>query len=168
TFRRSSVLINVAVPVPLLGLLTYAVPDGLAAPPVGARVVVPLGSRIVTGIVVSTDVPAPATSGPGGVKAVRDVLDRDAFGPPDVVGLARWTAENCAAGVGDAIPMLLPPMARGGRVDAHKTRRVVSITASGMDALDAVTAKQREVLALLSAAPDGVAAAELAGRGFAA
>src|SRR5262249_53796899 len=123
---------------------------------------------IVTGIVVSTDVPAPATSGPGGVKAVRDVLDREAFVPPDVVELARWTAEYYAAGVGDAIPMLLPPMARGGRVDAHKTRRVVSITASGMDALDAVTAKQREVLALLSAAPDGVAAAELAGRGFAA
>jgi primosomal protein N' len=46
------VSVLVAVPVPGLDLLTYAVPDGLERPPIGARVVVPLGSRIVTGIVV--------------------------------------------------------------------------------------------------------------------
>jgi len=44
-------LIRVAVPVPSLDLLTYAVPDGVATPCVGARVVVPLGTRLVTGIV---------------------------------------------------------------------------------------------------------------------
>ena len=43
--------VHVAVPVPGLGLLTYSVPAGMARPVVGARVVVPLGSRVVTGIV---------------------------------------------------------------------------------------------------------------------
>jgi len=59
------VLIHVAVPVPNLDLLTYAVSDGTAAPVVGARVVVPLGTRIVTGIVVETNVASsePRTSG---------------------------------------------------------------------------------------------------------
>ena len=45
-------LVSVAVPVPFLDVLTYQVPDGLATPPRGARVVVPLGKRVVTGIVV--------------------------------------------------------------------------------------------------------------------
>jgi primosomal protein N' len=48
--------IHVAVPVPNLDLLTYAVPEGIAAPKIGARVVVPLGTRVVTGIVIETDV----------------------------------------------------------------------------------------------------------------
>jgi primosomal protein N' len=52
TDARSEALVQVAVPVPNLDLLTYAVPDGTPVPPIGARVVVPLGSRIVTGIVV--------------------------------------------------------------------------------------------------------------------
>ena len=45
--------VSVAVPVPALDLLTYLVPDGTPAPVVGARVVVPIGSRQVTGIVVA-------------------------------------------------------------------------------------------------------------------
>ena len=48
--------------------------------------------------------------------------------PADVVALARWTAEYYAAGVGETIPAVLPPMTRGGRADAHKTTRVAAIT----------------------------------------
>jgi primosomal protein N' (replication factor Y) (superfamily II helicase) len=45
--------ISAAVPVPGLGALTYSVPDEMALPAVGARVLVPLGKRTVTGIVLS-------------------------------------------------------------------------------------------------------------------
>ncbi len=45
-------LVSVAVPVPGLDLLTYRVPDGLDMPAVGARVLVPLGTRRLTGVVV--------------------------------------------------------------------------------------------------------------------
>ena len=38
---------------PFLDVLTYQVPDGVAPPLRGARVVVPLGKRVVTGIVVN-------------------------------------------------------------------------------------------------------------------
>ena len=96
--------IHVAVPVPNLDLLTYRVPDGVAAPAIGARVVVPLGTRVVTGIVVDVDVAGgdadatePTSSRSG------SVLDAEAFVPPDVVELARWTAEYYAAGVGETI-----------------------------------------------------------------
>jgi len=155
-------LIHVAVPVPSLDLLTYAVPGDRPGPAVGGRVVVPLGSRVVTGIVVAVGVGAP----PGDVKEVRTILDRDAFVPPEIVALAQWTAEYYACGVGDAIPMLLPPMARGARVDAHKTRRVAAITAAGLDAIGAATVKQREALELLAGSPDGIATGDLARRGI--
>ena len=65
-------LIHVAVPVPSLGLLTYRVPENLPRPPVGARVVVPLGSRTVTGIVMD-DAPE-TTLAAADVKPVTQVL----------------------------------------------------------------------------------------------
>jgi primosomal protein N' (replication factor Y) (superfamily II helicase) len=47
-------LVQVAVPVPQLDALTYAVPPEFPDPVPGARVLVPLGKRVVTGIVLST------------------------------------------------------------------------------------------------------------------
>jgi primosomal protein N' (replication factor Y) len=160
-------LISVAVPVPNLDLLTYAVPADLPCPVVGARVVVPLGSRVVTGIVIETNVLDDGLRG-AEIKPLRQVLDADAFVPADVVALARWTAEYYAAGVGDTIPALLPPMARGARADAHKTTRVAAITAAGIDAMssDSVTDRQREALALLAGTPTGIQTPVLASRGI--
>ena len=166
-------LILVAVPVPNLDLLTYAVPEGVAMPCVGARVVVPLGTRVVTGIVVELNVrsandEARTTS----VKPIRELLDAGAFVPPEVVALAQWTAEYYAAGVGDTIPALLPPMARGGRADAHKTTRMAAITTAGLEVLAVegppLRGKQREGLELLAGSPTGIATAALAARGIAA
>ncbi len=174
-------LISVAVPVPSLDLLTYSVPEDAATPSVGARVVVPLGTRIVTGIVVEVNVERRTTSDDPrttnaeprtpNVKGIRQVLDASAFVPPDVVALARWTAEYYAAGVGDTIPALLPPMARGSRVDAHKTTRVATITGTGLEALagdEKLNPKQREALELLTGTPTGIGTPALAARGIAA
>lgn len=47
-------LIRVAVPVPALEALTYHVPDELGDPEIGARVLVPLGKRTLTGVVIET------------------------------------------------------------------------------------------------------------------
>jgi primosomal protein N' (replication factor Y) len=152
-------VVSVAVPVPALDLLTYSVPDDVPMPVIGARVRVPLGTRVVTGIVIAKHEAERAV-----LKPITELIDRESFVPPDLVGLAQWTAEYYAAGVGDAIPLLLPPMARGARVDAHKTRRVASITPAGLEALGDVTARQREALELLAAAPDGLSTAELASR----
>ena len=161
-------LIHVAVPVPGLDLLTYAVPAGVDPPAVGARVVVPLGSRIVTGIVIECD--TRPVSRAVDVKPVRQVLDSGSFVPPDVVALAQWTADYYAAGVGDTIPALLPPMARGGRADAHKTLRMASITPAGLEAIAAaaVEGRQLEGLQILSGSPAGMATSVLAARGIAA
>jgi primosomal protein N' (replication factor Y) len=155
------------------------VPDGVARPVVGARVVVPLGSRTLSGIVVD-DHPDPGSCDPADIKPIRAVLDPEPFVPADVIALATWTAEYYAAGPGEAITAVLPPKTRGSRADAHKTRRVAAITAAGIEALNvpvdseqaapavSLTAKQREALAAVSGSASGVATATLTKRGITA
>jgi primosomal protein N' (replication factor Y) len=105
----------VAVPVPALDALTYRVPDGLSTPPVGARVLVPLGKRIVTGLVIDRDSglggSGLGSSGPANVRELIDVLDAEPFLSDDVVRLALWVAEYYACGAGEAIAAALPPRA---------------------------------------------------------
>ena len=101
-------LVSVAVPVPAIDVLTYRVPDGMTQPVVGARVLVPLGTRTLTGVVVEDS--GPRGSG-GEVKDVIDVLDDHAFLPPDVLRLVRWVAEYYACGTGEALSSAMPPRA---------------------------------------------------------
>ena len=120
-------LVSVAVPVPFLGALTYAVPEGVSVPAIGARVLVPLGTRVMTGCVL--DVVSPdgdlAT-----IKEVIDVLDDEAFLPDDVIALATWVAEYYACGIGEAIAAAMPPRAW------IESERYVQITDAGRAAHD--------------------------------
>ncbi len=173
-------LISVAVPVPRLDLLTYSVPDGARAV-VGARVVVPLGSRSVTGIVAAVGVQGGGADA-AAIRPIRDLLDADPFIPPHVVELARWTAEYYAAGAGETITAVLPPKARDHRASGHKTIRVAAITAAGLEALNggaidtvpggassaAVAPGQRRALELLAGVPAGIATPRLAADGVGA
>lgn len=104
--------IHVAVPVPTLNLLTYRVPLGTPTPAVGARVVVPVGTRSVTGVVVALDESTTAMNA-ADIKPIKAVLDDDSFIPRDVVELARWAAEYYGAGAGETITAVLPPKTRG-------------------------------------------------------
>ena len=168
--------VRVAVPVPALDSLTYSVPAAAAPPPIGARVLVPLGSRVLTGCVVSTtDAEAPADTS---IKPLLDVLDDRAFLPEDVVQLATWVAEYYACGIGSALAAAMPPMSaaesHNGKPRGFRTVRVAALTAQGTflatDAEAAAAARlgarQREALALLSGAPDGIETAQLTARGI--
>jgi primosomal protein N' (replication factor Y) len=139
-------LISVAVPVPFLDLLTYRVPDVLPVPSIGARVRVPLGSRTVTGIVVSHE-PDPGSRIPDAdtIKDVAEVLDRDPFLLPTVVALCRWVAEYYMAGIGDAMTTALPPGAQT-RASGFKTQRVVSATAHGLSVVEGFRPKLEATL----------------------
>ena len=165
--------IRVAVPVPQLEALTYAVPEGTPPPVIGARVLVPLGKRTVTGVVTG-----PAEYPPEGVvtRNVSDVLDADAFVPEDVVTLAQWVADYYACGAGDAIGAAVPPRALDAtRPSAFRTVRVAHLTAQGHeisagDQLAGVVSgeRQREALILLASSPAGLDTAGLARRGVSA
>ena len=65
-------LIDVAVPVPALDALTYCVPDGMPDPPVGARVLVPLGKRALSQYAVGDQVDPDAEMRIAGTQVVGD------------------------------------------------------------------------------------------------
>jgi primosomal protein N' (replication factor Y) (superfamily II helicase) len=158
-------LIAVAVPVPRLGLLTYRASHEVPLAP-GMRVRVPLGARVVTGWVVDTDA-GDAQPHPDSLKDIIDVLDREPFFPEDVLRLAMWTAAYYLCGPGETIAAATPPLARGERA-AFRQRRVARLlNAANLSeaAHEQRTEKQREALALLSEAPDGIPLAALAKQG---
>ena len=134
--------IAVAVPVPGLGPLTYEVPDGFPVPAVGARVLVPLGKRAVTGIVLPP--PSSISNLQSPVIALTDVLDSEAFLPPDVVDLAVWVADYYACGVGEAITTAMPPRAW------IESERHAAITDAGEARMLSERGVRRDVLEHLS------------------
>ena len=154
-------LVSVGVPVPFLDVLTYQVPDGAAPPPRGARVVVPLGKRVVTGIVVNPAVTLEAgQTSADKIKNILEILDEDAFLPGPVVDLALWVAEYYACGAGDALAAAVPS------TQAHKTIRLATLTAQGHDEQIALRGRQKEAVDVLRGAPDGVPVPGLNERGI--
>jgi primosomal protein N' (replication factor Y) (superfamily II helicase) len=120
--------ISVAVPVPFLDQLTYGVPDEAELPVRGARVIVPLGSRLVTGIVTASAAPPSDISS---IKPIADVLDDDPFLTDAVLDLALWVGEYYACGAGDAVAAAMPPRA------TVQSERRVEITDRGREWLAA-------------------------------
>jgi primosomal protein N' (replication factor Y) len=141
--------IRVAVPVPSLEALTYGVPADFADPSRGARVLVPLGNRIITGIVLGAATEAgEKDEDPGGaaraVKDIVDLLDDEAFLPSDVVTLASWVAEYYACGAGDAVGAAMPPRAW------VESERYAQITEAGHARLLIERGPRRELLERLT------------------
>jgi primosomal protein N' (replication factor Y) len=135
---------RVAVAVPSLDALTYRVPDSLPAPPIGARVLVPLGTRTVTGISIGEAEPL-AGEGGSPAKDVIDVLDDEGFLPADVVALALWVAEYYACGPGEALGAAMPPRAW------IESERVARITEAGHARILAERGVRRALLDALEA-----------------
>jgi primosomal protein N' (replication factor Y) len=173
-------LVSVAVPIPFLDLLTYAVPPALAMPAIGARVRVPIGNRTVTGCVVESPARTPTPDQRGvrlqpEMKDIIEVLDAESFLPPAVVDLCQWVAEYYLAGIGDAIAVALPPGARH-KASGFRTRRMATLTAHGRSAAAGsatdgdlrLTARQRDAVAALSAAAAPLPLSALRERGVTA
>jgi primosomal protein N' (replication factor Y) (superfamily II helicase) len=149
-------LVRVAVPVPLLDALTYSLPAETPEPPPGARVLVPLGNRVLTGVVLPRsgirDPESDADSRSSGVldpaatvKDVLEILDVEPFLPEDVVKLCVWVADYYACGVGEAVATALPPRAR------IASERHAQITDLGHARMLTERGQRREILEMLAA-----------------
>jgi primosomal protein N' (replication factor Y) len=147
-------------------------------PVAGARVVVPLGQRTLTGVVVGEAV---ALSEEIALKDLVQVLDERPFLPADVLQLTDWVSDYYLAGPGATLAAAMPPHALTSRIDAFRTVRLVALTAEGHDiaervalgprcspneGLPSLSTRQREVLTMLKGSPDGIDAPALAARGI--
>ena len=135
TPRKIPRYVEVALPLPLRRLLTYELPDGLAgsASP-GARVVVPVGRRMLTGVIMSHSTETQVD--PGRIKQVGDLLDPEGIVPDALLSLALWAARYYVAPPGTVVACLLPP-GIGRRSSMKVIRSTGTSDAAGLSANDA-------------------------------
>ncbi len=95
--------VDVALPVPLDQLFTYAV-NGVE-PVLGARVLVPFAGQRLMGVVMRVHEEAPEGVE---VKPIQQVLDDAALLPDELMELARWIAQYYVAPLGEVLRGMLP------------------------------------------------------------
>src|ERR1700751_3045386 len=119
---------NVALPVPLRTLFTYAIPSelrGHACP--GSRVLVPFRSKCLVGLIVEL-----IASPPEGTK-VREITKILDFAPalhPKLIELAQWIAGYYLAPVGEVFRAMLPTTIE------IRSRREIVLTEAGSAAVE--------------------------------
>ena len=123
--RGRPTLVSVALMNALQRPLTYAVPDSMDLR-IGQRVLVPLGTRRATGIVLSTAAPLPP-----GIEArpVAGVLDAEPVLSPELLTLGIWIAEYYLSPLGEVFRAMLPLKPPSRKV------RVVMLTEAGKQKL---------------------------------
>ena len=116
-------------------------------PPPGARVVVPLGSRVVTGCIVGQ---APGTAAARtDLKELLQQIDVDALIPLAVLKLAQWASDYYLCGPGEVIAAGLPPAAKG------EDNRDVRLSPAGVRLLSQGGARGRRKAILDALGTDG-------------
>ncbi|HYA17435.1 MAG TPA: primosomal protein N' [Bryobacteraceae bacterium] len=117
---------EVSLPVPLDRAFTYSLPLTLEhrVKP-GARVLVPFGTRKLTGVVIDVHAPAGA-SGP--LKDVLRLFDEHPVLDAELLSLGRWMANYYCAPLGEVLRSMLP------LASATRSGKTYSLTSAGRDA----------------------------------
>jgi len=102
-------LAEVALPVPLARIYSYAIPEALAARVVaGARATCPFGTRRLVGVVMDVHEGEP----PKGVREIISVLDDEPAVPADLLAFLRDVAGYYLQPIGEVMRLALPPLER--------------------------------------------------------
>lgn len=105
--------VEVAVPLPVTGLFTYAVPDSLVAKiRVGVRVLIPFKNREMIGYLIDQK---PFEGNPAKLKPLTDILDDQPVLSPAILELTRWMSRYYGASWGEAIENALPRWVKYGK-----------------------------------------------------
>jgi len=109
--ERGGRFVEVALPVPLRQTFTYRLPDhAKRSVYVGARVIVPLGKRMLTGYALDVfdSLPEDSDVEPKKIKNINEVLDEEPILTPEIIELARWTADYYLSFIGEVLRASLP------------------------------------------------------------
>lgn len=137
--------------------LTYRVPPGLFDLAPGFGVVVPLGRRVVHGIVTQV---GPCRE----VRALREIVTVPSPVPlvsGTLLDLARWLAEETSSPLGDAVRCLVPPEVVGRTVG----RASLAVLRDRERLPRRLGPRQRQVVGALERSPEGVRVPDLASEG---
>ncbi len=126
--------VQVAVPVPLDQSFAYRVPEGLEGRvTAGCRVVVPLGPRKLTGVVLgeSSDDPGEAAR-----EITRLIEDQPALSR-ELLDLGRWLADYYCAPIGEVLRTMLP------LAGESRKSKLVGLTPEGLQAAERFAASEK-------------------------
>jgi primosomal protein N' (replication factor Y) len=151
-----TLVLRVALPVPLLTLFDY-LPPAAGEARAGSRVRLPFGRGEMVGIVV--DPAAEAAVGVKRLKRVTEVLDDAPLLDAELMATLAWAADYWAAAPGEAFANALPLALREPRALPATGRETWSLTPEGHVALEAKRRKGGSA-ALLDALRDGPRAAD--------
>ncbi|MCB1645003.1 MAG: primosomal protein N', partial [Pseudomonadales bacterium] len=148
-----SVLLNIAVPLPLRASYTYRWPKILGPVPApGCRVRIPFGSRKITGIVLEqvTHHELPEQK----IRAVEQALDDTPLFSQSLLGLCQWAASYYHHPLGEVLETAIPKLLREGRA-ATRTRKQLTLLVPAQDALLATmrAPAQRQLIMQLQQGP---------------
>lgn len=144
---------DVAVPLHVFQTFTYRLNgEARAQATPGARIMVPLGRKLVTGYIVALLDELPANLAEIDIKDAQDLVDLEPVCSPEILQLARWVADYYACPLGEVIKAALPPgmtpSAKRGRAFVKpKLRRFVRLIDSNEQKL---TEAQERVVRTLS------------------
>ncbi|HEY1925482.1 MAG TPA: primosomal protein N' [Candidatus Acidoferrum sp.] len=118
---------NVALPVPLRTVFTYAVPESLReiVKP-GTRVLVPFRKKSMVGVVVELGGAAPADTK---IREITKAIDHTPALTSKLIELGNWIANYYLAPVGEVFRAMLPPMTE------MRTQRLIALTDAGRNAV---------------------------------
>ena len=122
------IFIQVALPPPLARELTYALPLDWDEIRIGTLVLVPVGKRLITGVVVDEKVDFGEHPKNIQIRDVIQILDGEIL-TDEIVKLCKWLAEYYLASLGSALMLALPPGVK------LTSKRVVSLS-DGIKVLD--------------------------------
>lgn len=123
----SELYCDVALPVPLASLFTYAVPREMAETVrVGSRVLVPFRRRTFVGVVVALGTQPPATAQ---MRPITQLLDLLPALPPSLMELGQWITSYYLAPPGEVFRAMLPP------VTELRSRQELRLTRAGRAAI---------------------------------
>jgi primosomal protein N' (replication factor Y) len=147
-------VVSVALPIPPRRNFSYRVPDGAPVPAAGARVRVPFGERVLTGVVAAAESGEP----PESLREIIAVLDEEPVCPPELLATAGRVAERFFASLGEVLRAALP--ARLPAAGAVRYR----ITGRGAVGASLAPPPEREILDAL-AGGESVSVGDLPGAG---
>lgn len=124
TIAVSPLFADIALPVPIHHTFTYSIPvefqDQIA---VGVRVVVPFGTKTLTGVVVNSPIMPTVAS----IKPIKDILDPVPTFSAEMLRLTRWIADYYLAPWGEVLRAATP---QGSSV---QTRTMVTLKTDNVD-----------------------------------
>jgi primosomal protein N' (replication factor Y) len=136
----NDILVNVAFNLPIDSLFTYSIPKELASSvKAGCRVLVPLGSRKLTGIIIEL----PEASVLKNIKPVYKVLDEEPIINDEMLQFCRWISNYYFASIGEVIFSALP------KTILMESKILYRLTDAEIDESYGLTNNQQEVYDLL-------------------